>query len=97
MGSLLIYISFLKYFNHINIYNAVLCVAQQRPIFLCRHTLQKNIKSILFFGKLEKLTLTKKRKIITASIKWTLSRWQFQKKIAFNTNSLTKSLPTIKE
>lgn len=97
VGSLLIYISFLKYFNHINIYNSILCVAKKRPILVCKYILQKKIQATLLLGKLHKLTLTRKQKTITASIKWTLSKWQFQKKIVFNTLSLAKNLPIIKE
>ncbi len=97
LGSLLIYISFLKYFNHTAIYNATLCVAKQQPILLCKHNLKKNIQSTLLFGKLNQLSLKKKYKTITGSARWTVAQWQFQKKIALNTVSLTKHLPTIKE
>lgn len=95
IGSCLIYISFLKYFNHINIYNSIICVAQQQIVLVCKSRLKKKIQSTLLFGKLNTLKLTKKKRIITASIKWTLWKWKFQKVMIFNTLSLKKGLPTI--
>ncbi|MBE8221475.1 MAG: hypothetical protein HAW60_01970 [Bdellovibrionales bacterium] len=97
LGFLLMYISFLKYFNHVNIYNSTICVAKNRPILICKYNLRKNIKSTMFFGSINKLILTKKYKTITASIKWSLNKWQFQKKIVLNMSSLSKNLPIIEK
>lgn len=97
VGFALIYIGFIKYFNHINLYNSALCVATQRPIILCKKNLKTKIHSVLFFGEIKGLNLSRVKQNITAYIKWHIGPWEFKKKIILNRLSLAKNLPKIKD
>lgn len=96
-GTILIYMSFIKYFNHVELYNAILCVAKQRPTLLCKYNLKKSIENNLFFRKVKQIHLAKKNTKITGKAKWAFWGWTFKNKMTFYTSSLTKKLPIIKE
>lgn len=97
VGSVLIYISFIKYFNHISLYNSVLCVAKRQPVSICKKHLKSKIHSVLFFGKIKHLSLSRVRQNISSYIKWKIGPWEFKKKIILNRLALAKNLPPIKD
>lgn len=91
-GSVSVYLKFANYWIEIQLYEAAICLEEWQGPATCKRKLEQKINQALPIGKINKIKLHRRPRIVTADLSWTCQNWKIKKYLKIKkTDIYTKS------